>query len=194
MLKTLIGLLIFVLFAGPAVHASPAQVIIIRHGEKPASGPDLNERGHQRALALVGFFTTNPKMMQHGRPAQIFAMQPKNAYDTSKDIGSMRAIETVQPLADYLHMPIDADYITDDYKLMADKIMKDSKLDGKMVLICWEHKAIPPMADYFGATQAPNHWDKDVFDRAWVINFDSKGKVTSFEDLPQDLLPGDSTN
>ena len=169
-----------------AAFAAPAQVIIIRHAEKPDTGPDLNDRGYQRADALVGFFENDPAATRYGTPAAIYAMAPKG------DGGSLRAIETVTPLAKNLGLKVDADYKKDQLSQVVRDIMGNPKYAGKMVLVCWEHKVIPSLAQAFGWTSAPDSWAGAVFDRAWVLDF-AGDKVTAFRDVPEHVLPGDSS-
>ena len=40
--------------------ATPAEIIILRHGEKPTYGNDLNKQGKERARELVDFFKKDP--------------------------------------------------------------------------------------------------------------------------------------
>ena len=58
--------------------ARPAQIILLRHGEKPAdeSNPHLSAEGRARAQALVSFLTTSPGLMTNGLPVALFAAQP----------------------------------------------------------------------------------------------------------------------
>ncbi|MBI3554464.1 MAG: histidine phosphatase family protein [Elusimicrobia bacterium] len=164
--------------------AAPSRVIVIRHGEKPEEGSELSERGRQRAQALVGYFKGDPKLT----PAAIYAMAPKD------DDGSVRAIQTVQPLADDLALDIRQSYRRKDTALLAAEIMEDKQLDGKTVLICWEHKIIPDILKAFGWTAGPGKWPgAEVYDRAWVLDF-KVGQPQAFKDLPQHLLPGDSAD
>ena len=173
-------------FSGIA-SAAPAEVLIIRHAEKPKSGPHLNDRGRQRAEALVKFFETSPAMTRFGTPVAIYGAAPK------KDGGSVRSIETVTPLAKDLGLDVDQDYTKKEVDDAAREILHDHRYDGKMVLLAWEHKKIPDLAAAFGADDAPDEWNgDDVFDRVWVLDFDDDGNVASFRDLPQHLLPGDS--
>jgi hypothetical protein len=165
--------------------AAPAQVIIIRHGEKPSTGNELSPQGFQRADALVGFFEHNPAVTQYGAPVAIYAMDPKDAD------GSLRPIETVTPLANALGLTIDHDYVKDQLPALVSDIMANPAYDGKMVLICWEHKVIPTLVQDFGWSAAPDAWSGSVFDQAWVLDFDG-GKVSSFQIVPEHLLPGDS--
>lgn len=39
-----------------SLHAAPAQIIIIRHAEKPPEGNQLSIKGMERAAALIPFF------------------------------------------------------------------------------------------------------------------------------------------
>jgi hypothetical protein len=75
---------------------------------------------------------------------------------------------------------------------MIGDILTNPAYDGKMVLICWVHQDIPALAQDLGATTAPSKWGK-AYDRVWEINY-SGGQVSGFQDLPQHLMPGDSSN
>ena len=177
-----------------SAFAAPAQVIIIRHGEKPPQGSELNEQGFQRAKALVKFFQTDPSVTRYGTPAAIYAMAPKNAG------GSVRAIQTVMPLANALKLILNKDYTRDQTAELVKAIMENPEYEGRMVLVCWEHKVIVEIAAALAAygnsdpavqDALPSSWAGQVFDRAWVLNL-TEGKVTSFQDIPQHILPGDS--
>ena len=177
--------LLGLLLAASGASAAPAQVVIIRHGEKPPEGDELDERGWQRARALVEFFKSSPRVTRHGAPAAIYAMDPKAGG------GSLRPIQTVTPLAQSLGLGIDHRYKKDQLPELVKLIMEDRRLDGRMVLVCWEHKVIPTLLRDFGWSSGPDKWKGSVFDRAWVLNFQD-GKPTSFEDVPEHVLPGDS--
>lgn len=178
-------LLLALALSAPALGA-PAQVVIIRHGEKPATGNELDPQGWQRAQALVGFFETDPAVIRYGTPAAIYAMAPKGPD------GTLRPIETVTPLAQHLGLTIDEDYTKKEMPQVVADIMGNPAYDGRMVLICWEHKAIPELVRDFGWTQGPDQWPGgDVYDRAWILNF-TGDQVTSFQDIPEHVLPGDS--
>ncbi len=172
--------------ARAAEVAAPAQVILIRHAEKPAEGNDLSPRGFQRARALVSFFQTNPAVTRFGPPAAIYAAKPK------ADGAQARPLETVQPLAKALRLAVNTDFRKDDVAGLAASVMKDSAHAGKTVLVAWQHHLIPRIAKALGAAQAPDSWPGEVFDRAWIIDFDGRGKPVSFRNIPQRLLPGDS--
>ena len=177
------------LFAWSA-NAAPAQVIIIRHGEKPAVGRDLCPQGVCRADALATVF---PR--QFGTPAAIYAMKP------GSDDGSLRAIQTVTPLARALNLTIHTGYTRQQLQPLVDDIMRNPAYEGQMVLISWEHKVIPTLVQTFCAGGAasgacdpvPAKWPGSVFDQAWILSF-SGVQVSSFKVIPekigQDVLNG----
>lgn len=175
--------------------AAPAQVILIRHAEKPASGNQLSEQGFRRAEALAWFFQTSSAVKKHGTPAAIYAAAPKH------EDSSVRSIQTVQPLADALGLEPIAKFTRGQAHKLAVDIMENPAYNGRMVLVCWQHgniyDIVLELAEYNGSSQAalaalPGEWPDEVFDRVWILDL-NRGKVTGFKDIPQNLLPGDST-
>ncbi len=170
--------------------AAPAQVLIIRHGEKPANGDDLSAAGYQHAKELVPYFESNPAVTEYGTPVAIYAFGPKQKADP-KDVEatSLRGIETVTPLADALGLSVLSQFNKDQTQEIVDEVLSTPEYDGKMVLICWEHKMIPQLAHQFGATQAPAEWpDGSVYNQVWEIDF-SGSQVSGFKTFAQDIPP-----
>lgn len=168
--------------------ANPSQVILIRHAEKPLIGIHLDQRGDQRAQALVSFFETDPQVTRFGTPIAIYAMAPKIDGDSS-----VRSIETMTPLAKSLNLKLHTEFTKKQIDALTNDILSNPAFDGHMVLVCWEHNMIPLIAQALGSKDAPSDWDGPfVFDRAWMIDF-KDGRASSFSDLPQHVLPGDST-
>jgi hypothetical protein len=165
--------------------ASPAQVILLSHAEKPPAGPELNEAGLRRAKALAELFRTDPRVRAHGSVAAIFAMEPADAN------GSVRPIRTMEPTAAALRLTIDTRFKREDVKALAKAIRREAAFDGKTVVICWEHKMIPAIAAALGWSNPPALWPDGVYDRLWVLDFEN-GVPVAFHDLPQRLLPGDT--
>ena len=165
--------------------AEPAQVIIIRHAEKPDEGDDLSLAGRERAAALVPYFLGNLDVLEYKAPVAIYAQGPKT------DGSSRRPVQTVKPLANALNLPVIDKYTREEFPLMVEEVRSRPEYEGKMVLICWEHKVIPGIAKAFGAMDAPDKFRGDSFDRTWVITFKPGGKVV-YKDLPQKLMYGDS--
>ena len=184
-LLTALCLGISTLLGGTLAMAMPAQVVIVRHGEKISDADsDLSPRGEQRAEALVQFTLTNPEISKFGPPVAVFAARPKVDH-------SQRAVETARPLAAQLGLTVNVDYSKTQTSEIADFVMSNPAFEGRTVFIAWIHGQIPDLATAFGVAEAPK-WPGSVFDRAWVIRFDS-GAAT-LNDLPQHLLPGDSAN
>jgi hypothetical protein len=81
MRRTQLGLLI-VLFFASSLLAEPAQVIIIRHAEKPEDGNELSLEGRERAAALAPYFLANLDLLEFGPPVAIYAQAQKRLYMT----------------------------------------------------------------------------------------------------------------
>lgn len=166
-------------------QAMPSEIILLSHAEKPPAGPELSEAGQRRADALAGLFATDSRLRAHGPVAAIFAMQPAD-----KD-GSVRAIRTMEPTAAGLHLKIDTRFTRDEVKALAKAIRKDKALDGKTIVVCWEHKVIPEIVAALGWPNPPARWVDGAYDRLWLLDFED-GVPVAFHDLPQRLLPGDT--
>jgi hypothetical protein len=177
----------FVLFLiSQTAFALPAQVLIIRHGEKPKKGNELNSAGRKRAVKLAPFFETNPAVNQYGQIAAIYAMAPKDA------TGTLRPIETVTPTAQALGLTLNTSFQKDEITALAQSILSNPLYNGRTVLICWEHDVIPTITAALGLETSPKSWDGDkVFDRMWILTYATDGSVR-FQDVGEHVLSGDS--
>lgn len=178
-----LGCLLFVLSL--TAWARPAQIIILRHAEKPANDDEvhLSERGRERARALAPWISTNAVFQRHGPPVALFAARAISRNH------SRRPAETLSPLSSQLHLPILTPFAAKEHAALAAEIMKNPAYDGRTVVICWVHDYLPELAQDFGAKA--RKWDNEIYDRVWLITFD-KGKA-ALKNLPQRLLPGDAT-
>jgi len=161
----------------------PKAVYIIRHAEKPEDprDPNLSPQGIERAQALA----KNCEKL-FGKLDCLFAAETSAA--------SARSVETIDPLAQAIHLEISSGVSNKDYSVLAAKLLADPEdYGGKTVLICWHHENIPELAKALHAADAPGNWMSEVFDRIWVFEYQSSGEVY-FRDLPQNLLPGDSNS
>jgi hypothetical protein len=160
----------------------PAVVFLIRHAEKPLGG----EKNPDLAQVLATLFLQQPGST---RPPRLPRPDALFATDFSKN--SKRPIETITPLAKALNLPINHDYADPETGALARQVVS-GKYAGKVVLICWHHGEIPHLAQAFGVADAPRKWDERVFDRIWMIEWlDGKPQLSM---LPENLLPGDSSN
>ena len=145
----------------------PAQIILIRHADKPADpkDPHLSRAGVQRAERLVPFITTDPAMTRFGLPVAVFATR------TTKDDNGQRTQETVAPVARVLKLPVQTPFLGKDYAALANLILAEAAYAGKAVLICWNHEEIPQLAAALGVTPIPPKWKGSVFDQVYIISY-----------------------
>ena len=170
--------------AAPGV-TGPAQVVILRHGEKPQDprNPDLSPVGEERADMLA---TAIPRLFPH--PDFLFAAAPSKSSD--------RPVETLTPLARALTMPLHADIADNGYEVLAADLFEKPDYAGKLIIICWHHGYIPDLALALKVPQAEikhapgmdgMHWESDVFDLFWSIKF--TGQTASLAATKQPGLP-----
>lgn len=154
----------------------PAQIILIRHADKPADpkDPHLSPAGVQRAERLVSFVRTDPAMTRFGLPAALFATR------TTKDGNGQRTQETVAPLAKVLELPVQTPFLGKDYAALAQQILADPAYAGRTVLICWNHEEIPQLAAALGVTPEPPKWKGSAYDLVYLISYhDGKAALTT---------------
>jgi hypothetical protein len=147
--------------------ARPAQIILIRHGERPAdpNDPHLSPVGTNRAQELVPFITTDAAMTRFGMPIALFATR------TTKHDTGVRTQETLEPLASALKLKVQTPYLGSNYAELAKAILADPAYAGKTVLICWNHEYIPQLVAELGVTPEPKKWKGSVFDLVYVISY-----------------------
>jgi hypothetical protein len=178
---------ILILLTGVRIcPAQPAEVILLRHAEKPPdeSNVHLSATGKERARALVKFFATTPELTTNGPPVVLFAARPVSRKHSN------RPAETLEPLAKHLKLRVRTPHTTKDYAALAKTILHDPAYKGKTVVVCWVHDELAQLAGSLGVKPRPAPWKSNVFDRVWVITY--RGKEASLTSLPQNLLPGDS--
>ena len=172
------------------VQAMPAQVMVIRHAEKYEDRQKihLNPRGLTRAKALAQFFQSDPRVLDYGLPAIIIAQAP------AKKKKSVRCEETVEPLAQALGYKVINRFAYGDVAQLVEWLRSCRECDSRSVLICAQHQDIVPIAKALGVPNIRQAvWPHETYDRVWLIDFSSHdGNVTSFRDIPQRLLFGDS--
>ena len=166
----LVSSLIVCLLCTTSLFCMPQQVILLRHGEKPAHGDTLSPKGFARAVELVQFFTEENLPFQLQTPTAVFAQR------SSKNHSSTRPVQTVALLANTWQIPLYTQYSRGDYKSMVEKVANN--FSSGMVLVCWDHEHLPAIASDFGVKNAPS-WPGSVYNWVWVIDF-SGSEVVSF--------------
>ncbi len=186
MLGVVLFKIVFLTFLSFKVFATPLHVVIIRHAEKPESGSELSQKGFSRANALVGLFTNSDLSKKYNIPQFLFASMPQH------EIGSIRSIQTLIPLSNYLNIPIEKGFKRNDYKELTREVLTNPIYDGKTILIAWPHKKIREIIDNLGVTNFTKKWEDKTFDRLWIVNYKDQ-QFLSIDDLPQKLIIGDSS-
>jgi hypothetical protein len=163
--------------------APTGSITIIRHGEKPSDANDhtLAPKGHLRADALPGFFTSG-KVPQ---PTWVFASKGNTT--------SQRMVQTARPTVDLLHVPLDTSLDSENAVSATAKLLVAKAKAGETVLAVLEHSAIPGVAAELvkalggtWATKPPKDWADSDFATAWV--FAPGGR---FSVVQEAVLPGD---
>ena len=175
----------FLLLIPFTLCATPKNVIIIRHAEKPKEGNCLALQGLERAAALGYFFSGTP-LYNNPPPSFVFAALGK------KKTSSIRSFQTCTAIAEHLKLPVDSTYTPHKTSEIARAILNNPKYDNATILICWEHQKIDELVEALGGPN-PGKWPGDVFDQVYMLTFDEKGHPTFSKQL-QKLLYGDSTN
>jgi hypothetical protein len=173
----------------PAPAPTPSRpkrvVIVLRHAEKPSDASDhtLNAAGRARAEALADLFTSGQL------PAGLW--HPDRLIASKGGTPSERPRQTMQPLADRGHLPLNLRYDAErDYKVLGPWLA--ARLDVTMV--CLEHSAIIDTCKGLGkiSPSMPKSWPSSRFDVFWVFTSDD-GKTWKFTQIPELLMPGDKS-
>jgi broad specificity phosphatase PhoE len=170
------------------------KIMVIRHAEKPDGEPGIMPDGSQnpealtatgwsRARALAGLFAPANGSFVDSRLAG-----PGALFASGSD--SLRPKQTLTPLAEVLNLVIDASYL----KGQEDRLVAAAKNAEGVVLIAWQHEAIPRIATLTlgSADGVPPRWPGRRFDLVWVFARQDSG-AWSFEQVPELALPGDSS-
>src|SRR5262245_23022885 len=193
----------------------PAQVLVIRHGEKlgdaakdEGGGPDLSVRGSARAAALPALFApAGPSQLscdvskgRDGFSGTYIAVTiggtpprfptPDFIFASARSPHSNRPVETITPLASALRLEVNHKHTEDEYATVASDILTHPKYVGKVVLVCWHHGKIPALASALGIASPPT-WPGTVFDAVWQITWPNEQATLSSQ--CQMLLYGDTT-
>jgi len=179
------------------------KIMIIRHAEKPADDgsiagvsqaglqdpEELAVRGWQRSGALIGLFAPPKRAFASpllATPDVIFAS------GVAKHSNSLRPQHTVLALADFIGQQLDLSHTKGEENLLVANV----RSKNGNILIAWEHEAIPEIANQITGdrTTCPQKWPEERFDLVWVFDWGLAASRWRFEQVPQMLLPGDSSD
>ncbi len=191
--------------------AAPARIIILRHGEK-ANAWKLCDVGEQRANALAATYLGDKaakSLFANGEePAFFFAITLHTL-----ELASPAVATWSKPIILYSVVPDEAD--DDDLHVKelnlrtqeaASNIMQNPALNGKTVVMVWEHKHIANEkleAKFEGQAVTlrkllkldilpgvPKSWPGDNYDYFWIVDFPANSNVPSkFTMVKQEFGP-----
>jgi hypothetical protein len=155
--------------------AGNLKIVMVRHGEKEATGDNLNCQGLNRALQL-------PKVLvaKFGTPSLVYAP----AVNAKKSTGHARMFQTASPLAIKYNLAINTKYNVDDYALLA----QDLQAHTGTVVVVWEHKAMDNILKALGVKTKGLKWGEDDFDSIWIVTFKNGKAVLALD--KEGLKPG----
>ncbi len=210
MIRLILTALLLGAWLTPAL-AAPARIIILRHGEKDNKWK-LCGVGEQRADALaatyLGAKATKSLFANGEEPAFFFAITLHTL-----ELAAPAVATWAKPVILYSVVPgegLDDDEKVEDLNLRtqeaAANIMQNPALDGKTVVMVWEHKHIANEkleAKFEGEAVTlrkllkldilpgvPKTWPGDNYDYFWIVDFPPNSNVPSkFTMVKQEFGP-----
>jgi hypothetical protein len=153
--------------------ALPAEIILLRHAEKPNDPNDvhLTQVGGQRAEMLAGYLTSTPPLTNAGLPSVLIATA------WTRHNRSRRPFETLEPVAKRLNLNIQQPFLAEDYAKLAHYVLTSPECDKKVVVICWVHDNLAELAKAIGIRPKPPEWKGSVYDQVWKITWPKKNRA-----------------
>jgi len=148
----------FAAISSAQVNTKLLTIVIIRHGEKPKIGDNLNCQGLNRSRLLPAVI-----VKKFGVPD--FSYVPSVSSDSSTK--HARMLQTITPLAAKYNLTINSKYTGKDSSGLVADIMKRNGT----VLVVWDHKSILPIIHALNINDASLKWNDDDFDSIWIITF-----------------------
>ena len=165
---------------GTWAHATPAQVILIRHGDKDSQRGDYNlsPSGFNRALSLGRMIPAC-----FGAPNQIrsFELDPVSSQNS-------RSYQTAVPLAvaTGVNIGIVMGSSTSSARF-GEEVLSSKRFEGAKAVFFWEHRHLPELAKGLGwSTMAPI--DADDYDQLLLLSYPAGSKTPKVERLSQQEL------
>ncbi|MGD9501336.1 MAG: histidine phosphatase family protein [Methyloceanibacter sp.] len=198
----------FVIAGAASAAAAPARIIILRHGEK-VDDWRLCEIGAQRAQALALTYLGRDavkSLFAGSEPAFFFAVTPNTAALASPSVASWS-----KPVILYSAEPKEGGSEEDFTKALnrrtqeaARNVLANPTLEGKTVVMVWEHKHIANEAleakfenEAVTLRQllkldilpgVPKTWPDETYDYFWIVDFPANSNVPSkFEMVKQEF-------
>lgn len=139
-------------------------LIFVRHAEKaalPADDPGLSEAGQRRAEELA-------------RQLVDADVVPGLGVDAVYSTSYRRSVETAQPVADALDLPLRT-YDAADREAIIEAIVKEYK--GKIVLVIGHSNTVPELIANMGASKVVPPIAEDEYDNIYLVTIPWFGKT-----------------
>jgi len=137
-------------------------IIFVRHAEQSSheeADPSLSEAGRHRVAELT---------------RQLVDADVVAGIDAIYSTPYKRCMETVQPLADRLGLPVNV-YDADDTETVLETILKMHK--GKIILVVGHSNTVPVLIANLGASKKVPPISKNEFDNIYIISIPWFGKT-----------------
>jgi hypothetical protein len=162
-------------------QATPRQVILLRHGDKLASGDgnyNLSISGFLRALNLARLIPACFGTPTHIRTFFLNPSSSKNA----------RSYQSAVPLAVATGVNISIAQVSErDSFLDGQEILHQPLYRNGNVVLFWEHRRMPALARGLGWTTMPAIGPME-FDQIFLLRYDSPGAAPKVESLREEEL------
>jgi broad specificity phosphatase PhoE len=137
-------------------------VIFVRHAEKaamPADDPGLSPAGQRRVAELT---------------RQLVDADVVAGVDAVYSTAYRRTVETAQPIADALDLPVNT-YDAADTEAIMEQIVKDHK--GKIILVVGHSNTLPALIGNMGASKKVPVIADDEYDNIYIVSIPWFGKT-----------------
>ncbi len=156
--------------AWAGVPAPTETIVLLRHGEKPASGlGQLDCQGLNRSLALPAVIRRD-----FGTPTALFAPNPAEMkQDGGVDYAYIRPLATIEPTAIAFGLPVDVSHGVQNWLDLA-HALQAPQYASAVVVVAWEHTDIVKLARALMTEHGGNpanipDWNRADFDSVFVL-------------------------
>jgi hypothetical protein len=147
-------------------------LLIVRHAEKPDSGPGLAPAGEARAKAYADYFA---HFQLDGAPVKIGTIIASADSDNSA-----RPRLTVTPFSQASGIKIEQPFPDKEVKALAHWLAAGTP--NRTILIAWHHGKLPKLLRELGADSEAivpgGVWPEDTYDWLVVLKYDSSGNLS----------------
>ena len=150
-------------------------VVLIRHCEKELIAEHCAYNGYERSVYLSTLFGDSITS-KYPKPFLIYAESPISRNTHSHKM-NFREVETVGPLSELLHVPVDDSYTDDTIHDLAHHLkhhIKEGQYCGQVIVIAWKHTSIATLAHTLGCGPVqgcPIDYSGKTFDQLWQVRY-----------------------